>query len=152
MDLSTLQKALETAPVKMTKIVAEIEAKQKEGKTLEFFLEAVRLLRVSWKDADPGKYTAHWHAFKGGRKAWPRELIEGAAADRRPSPETIFAFKELDAANCPACKKLSLLVSCYQQTEDGPFGDTWVKQRYALCDVCQALYRLGQPHVSSGRF
>ena len=152
MDLAKLQKTLETAPARAKVLNEEIAAKRREAEALEFLLKAVRLLRTSWRDTDPGKYGRHWYAFKGNRKVWPRELIERSANDPMPAPESLCAFAELDAVNCPSCKRLAPLVCCYQQTEDGPFGDTWTKSFYALCVHCACLHQARPTQQSSRRF
>lgn len=151
MDLAKLQEAVEAAPGAIKRLAEAIERDQRAARGIQFFQEAVRLLRVSWKDSDPGKYTAHWYAFKGGRKAWPAELIDGAG-ERKPDPAKLCAFAELDRKPCPHCEAASLEVECYEQSEDGPSGDTWIKTRYLMCADCRGLYRLGAPLVSSYRF
>lgn len=153
MDLDALLSAIEAGPRTMKEFAEEVLATQKKAKTHEFFQEALRLLRVSWKDTDPGKYTAHWYAFKDNRKVWPRELVERAKTDPKPDPSKLCAFDSLDRQPCPKCKTPGLDVGCYQQTEDGPFGDTWMKTRYVLCAACQALYESkDMRQLSSRRF
>lgn len=141
MELDALLSAIEAGPRTMKRFAEEVLATQKEARTHEAFQEALRLLRVSWKDADPGKYTAHWYCFKDNHKVWPRELVERAKTDPKPASAKLCAFAELDRQPCPHCRASGLDVGCYQQTEDGPFGDTWVKTRYVLCVECQALYQ-----------
>lgn len=163
MLLEHLQRSLERAPARTRELVAEIEEKRKEAKVIEFYLEAIRLLRVSWKDDDPGKYTAHWYAFVGGRKVWPSELVDLEAVDARDlmrrdrmhdAPLTpLEAFQRLDRQACPGCKtEDGIILGCYAQTEDGPHGDAWTKARYIACASCLACYPLGTPQVSSARF
>lgn len=163
MDLSAMMKALETAPKRMKALIEGIEARQRQAKTIEFFLEAVRLLRVSWKDEDPGKYTAHWHCFKGDRKVWPRELVDADAVakhvldrrTRRPHwadyDVPLAEFAELRREDCPACGESGLMACSYQQTYDSPGGDEWSKIIYVLCAPCLGLYRLSA-QTSDGRF
>lgn len=149
MDLSMLREATEKAHARFEGIMDEIKALHRKAREIEFFQEAVLRLCVSWKDEDPGKYAAHWHCFKGGRKSWPRELVDTAAVQefddlritRRPKtdPTPLAPFAELDRLLCPRCEKEGLDVGCYAQTEDGPDGDTWVKTYYVLCIGCVAL-------------
>lgn len=152
MDLSRLQKALEAAPARLDALSEELKVKGKESVALESFMKAVRMLRTSWRDSDPGKYGQHWHCYKNDRKAWPRELIERSKTDPEPAAGSLCAFAQLDAVNCPSCSKLAPRVCCYQQTEDGPFGDTWTKTHYALCASCVALGQVGKTLVSGSRF
>lgn len=160
MLLEHLQESIGRATARMTNVVAEIEARQKEGKAIEFYLEALRLLRVSWKDVDPGKYTAHWYAFRNGRKAWPRELVDVRAVDafddkritRHPKldPTPLEDFHRLDRQACPDCKiNDGIVLGCYAQTEDGPHGDTWTKARYVFCAICRAAYGIDRQESSS---
>lgn len=163
MLLEHLQSSLERAPARTQKIVADIQALQKEGKVIEFYLEALRLLRVSWRDEDPGKHTAHWYAFSRGRKVWPRELVNVREVDafdekrimRHPkTPSTpLDDFHRLDREACPSCKTGDgIVLGCYEQTEDGPHGDAWSRSRYVACASCMACYPLGTPQVSGHRF
>lgn len=151
MDLAKLQKMIEAGPREIERIITSIERSQKAARTTEFVLEAVRLLRVSWKDEDPGKHTAHWYGFKDGRKAWPRELVEGVG-ERSPDPAKLCDFAELDRKPCPACETPGLEVERYEQEEDTPEGDLWTKTRYVMCAECRGLHRLGEPRRSDGRF
>jgi hypothetical protein len=163
MDLATLMAAIEAAPARIATLKTEIEARQKEQDSTRFFAQAVRALRESWKDSDPGKYGAHWYALKGDRKAWPRELIDAAAVARHveahrarhPSwPDydiPLAAFAELRRDGCPFCNDQGLVICRYQQVEDGPGGDTWSKVTYLMCATCKGLYQL-DAQQSSGRF
>lgn len=150
MDLKELQRAVKTGPGVLRRAVEAIRQQRDVVRALRSFLEAARLLGVSWQDQDPGKHAAHWYAFKNGRKAWPRELVE-PACDREPDSASLCAFAELDRKPCPACEAPGLDVCSYQQTEDKPTGDTWTKTRYVMCVDCRVLHRIGQEQ-SSGRF
>jgi hypothetical protein len=151
MDLNDVRAAIETAPSDLKRLRDEAEAAQKKLEAFQAFHAALRGLREDWKDTDPGKYGPHWHAFKDGAKAWPRELIARSERDQ-PPPAAQARFSQLARQPCPQCKGESLEVCRYEQTEDGPFGDTWTKIRYALCIGCRSLSQVGRPQTSSGRF
>lgn len=84
----------------------KLEAKSRQAaeaaETANRVADAVRRLRRSWRDSDPGKYGSHWFlvrefqlaedpnsGFTGTHRLvwcdrfWPRELIEDAAAAER---------------------------------------------------------------------
>lgn len=152
MDLAKLQEMLEAAPDRVKRLETEIAAHVREKEALQLFSQAVAGLKEDWKDADPGKYGAHWYALKGGQKAWPRELVGRAkAADKRPDPASLCDLARLDGKNCPACGRNGLLLCKYQQTEDTPFGDTWTKSFYVLCVPCKGLVH-AESRSSSHRF
>lgn len=157
MDLSTLQLVLETAPGRLKTLEEEIAERTDEKCSLAFFLEAVRRLRTSWQDPDPGKYYAHWHGFKDGKKAWPRELVDAKSAAKyfkeRGELKPPFALlADLDIIPCPACRTPALSVCEYRQSEDGPFGDMWIKSHYALCIHCACLHQASPTQHSTRRF
>ena len=53
-------------------------------------------------------------------------------------------------APCPACGAERPVIMTYEQTGDGPDGDTWTKERFVLC--CQGLTPIGKPECSDSRF
>jgi hypothetical protein len=122
-----------------------------------------RLCR-SWRDTDPGKYGPHWFFVKNykigtsvdgyGRKflervekIWIQELIDDfdeAKKGRRQSsgnaltPVPLGTMCDVAMLTCSCAGRIPL-VGCYEQTEDGPDGDTWVKAIHALCPTCATL-------------
>jgi hypothetical protein len=62
----------------------------------------------------------------------------------------VVPLKETLHAPCPACSAQQPVIMTYEQTHDGPDGDTWTKERFVLC--CQGLTPIGKPETCSSRF
>jgi|GEM_PF-3502831 len=127
---------------------------EKEGRSLEENERLLYGLKNSWRDSDPGKYApAFFFLTKDGKRAVINGLFPAEAVctesewkqHRQESPWSRLPTDKLspyysrinveDAAHaeCPHCNKKAFLVQRYQQTEDGPDGDTWEKQMLIVC-------------------
>jgi len=77
--------------------------------------KVLRGLKTTPKQNDPGKYSAAYH--------FVREIMEG---DIKGADEPSL-YK-----TCPTCHEERAVVMSYEQTEDGPSYDEWVKTSFCL--------------------
>lgn len=96
----------------------------------------------------------HFATLERCDRFWVRELVSnpeaaaqgvpmarphGGPLERKPPPP-LGDFGETKKEPCPSCRKESVIIGCYEQTEDGPDGDTWEIHLYALCLGCPGLF------------
>lgn len=88
---------------------------------------------------------------------WVRDLVSNLEAAEQGLPMTRYGseplkripvplgdFAEAKIGRCRACGKDSPIVGCYEQTEEGPDGDTWEIHLYALCLGCPGLFPIAK--------
>ena len=111
-------------------------------KTVKSVSDVLKALRTNWNDSDPGKYSSNYFFFRNGKKMWARELLDDPKAAELKHRDRIGTIGEVDPVPCPECKLDGLKIGRYYQTYDGPSGDEWQLDIYAMCLDCMRLFQL----------
>jgi hypothetical protein len=106
--------------------------------------------------------TRHGHiaTLERCERFWVREVIsnleaatQGVPMSRphggqleRQAPVPLGGFDEAKTEPCrdANCGAPCPVIGCYEQTEDGPDGDTWEIHLYALCLACPTLHPIAK--------
>jgi hypothetical protein len=102
----------------------------------------------------PDTRYGHIATLERCERFWVRDVVSNLAAAQegvpmsrphggpleRQSPVPLGDFGEAKTEPCRACGKSCPVIGCYEQTADGPDGDTWEIHLYALCLACPTLH------------
>lgn len=158
MDFKRFMALVEQGPAECKRAEQEIAEAQDKLKRRKAFFRALRSLRTSWADGYAGKYGPHWffvtnytieETGRGGRKhimyekCWIAGLVDDPTKAREKCGTLIVEPQACRKHACPICANDAYIVGRYEQTEDGPDGDSWELELSVLCISCEAISSLG---------
>lgn len=160
--------AMQAAFAARTKItknsIDDLGAKLKNHENVSFVLSR---LADSWQQPDPGKYEhAIFFLDQDGHRVVVSELLPSGTKvmtedERRklwdsgsrpykyeqvPNSYRLVNLAEVAKKPCPECHQERPLAEHYVQTEDGPDGDEWKKEKLIVCLDCERITVLKSEH------
>lgn len=163
MDVKRFMALVEAGPATCRRAEQEIAEAQDALKRRKKFFAALRSLRRSWADGYAGKCGPHWFFVTSfgfedrgnGRKhvsyekCWILGLVDDPTKARAKCGQQIVEPADCQRVACTACGEDAYVVGRYEQTEDGPDGDSWELELSALCLPCEAITSLGSDYKTA---
>ena len=119
----------------------EVEALERIMKASLFTKNALTKALSSWSVSDPGKSGEVWFFLDVfWKRVIPQEIAPKVYSERRGL--SVIPFASVMTGICPStgCGQDAFAMESYEQTEDGPDGDTWTKKWFLVCPVCRFSY------------